>query len=138
MTCVDSNVLIDVLDDDPIWFAWSAAALNDAVGVGSVWVNPIVVGELSRGFDTIGALLSQLSAWDVEVSNLDPESAFMAGKRFQAFRRLREAGEVARVLPDFLIGAHALVLDQPLLTRDPRLYRRYFPELNLITPETQP
>jgi len=42
----------------------------------------------------------------------------------------------AHVLPDFLVAAHAIVLDQPLLTRDPALYRRYFPELSLITPET--
>jgi hypothetical protein len=72
------------------------------------------------------------------IQPLDVVSAFVAGKRFQAFRLVRTASENARVLPDFLIGAHALTLDVPLLTRDPRLYRRYFPDLSLITPETHP
>lgn len=135
MTLVDSNVVIDIVDRDPVWYEWSAAALAEAGGDGAQ-VDSIVIAELSRGYQTIAALRAKLDELELGVLPLDDASAFLAGKRFQDFRRSRVSNEKSRVLPDFLIGAHALTLDVPLLTRDPRLYRRYFPEIHLITPET--
>ena len=38
------------------------------------------------------------------------------------------------MLPDFFIGAHAVVAGMSLLTRDTRRYRSYFPTVVLITP----
>lgn len=134
MTCVDTNVIIDVLEQRTTWFAWSAAALADAAAT-QADISSIVVAELCRDFLSIGTLRAELALIEVKIIPLNDESAFIAGKRFQDFRREREKGENARVLPDFLIGAHALTLGTPLLTRDPRLYRRYFPDLTLITPE---
>lgn len=57
--------------------------------------------------------------------------------------RLREflervGGTKTGVLPDFFIGAHAAVSRLPLLTRDIRRYRTYFPAINLIAPGTDP
>lgn len=138
MTFVDSNVLIDALERDPVWFSWSSARLVEAGSAEKAYVDPIVVAELSRGFAALDELNARLRRFAVEVVPLDEETAFLAGKRFQEFRRTRAAEEPARVLPDFLIGAHALTLGVPLLTRDPRLYRRYFPDLALITPDTHP
>lgn len=135
MNCVDTNVLIDILDKDPIWFDWSAAAVAESSSDG-VSASAIVVAELSRGFNAFDELYATLDELDVVILSLDEASAFTGGKRFQEFRRVRKPGENARILPDFLIGAHALTLGVPLLTRDTRLYRRYFPELTLITPET--
>ena len=65
-------------------------------------------------------------------------AGFLAGRRFGEYRRDTRGQTRSRVLADFLIGAHAATLDQPLLTRDPTLHRRYFPDLTLITPETHP
>lgn len=138
MTFVDTNVLIDIFDRDLAWLHWSASKLAEVDGDIGVVTNTIVIAELSSGYPTVTELRAKLSEIAVAILPLNDESAFMAGKRFQAFRRAREAGDDARVLPDFLIGAHALILNRTLLTRDPRLYRRYFPELALITPETQP
>jgi predicted nucleic acid-binding protein len=135
VTFVDSNVIIDVLGRDSDWFDWSAAALTEAAS-NDAQISSIVVAELSRDYDSIASLRLELQSLDVSIVPLDDASAFEAGKRFQEFRRLRYASENARVLPDFLIGAHALMLQVPLLTRDPPLYRRYFPELTLITPES--
>lgn len=135
MTLIDSNVIIDVLDRDPTWFDWSAAALAEAAS-GNALINSIVVAELSRDFSSMAALRAEMQSLDVSIVSLDDASAFVAGRRYLEFRRGRGPSENARVLPDFLIGAHALTLQVPLLTRDPRLYRRYFPELTLITPET--
>lgn len=133
---VDSNVIIDVLKRDPIWFDWSSAALAEA-GSDGAQINPIVVAELSRDYVDYAELWADLQNLGIGSIALDEASAFVGGKRYQAFRGSREQGEQARVLPDFLIGAHALTLEMPLLTRDPRLYRHYFPELTLITPEAE-
>jgi predicted nucleic acid-binding protein len=57
---------------------------------------------------------------------------FAAGKAFRAYRDA--GGSRENVLLDFFIGAHALILGMPLLTRDPKPFRTYFPTLELITP----
>ena len=138
MTLVDTNVILDIFERDSVWFDWSLAKLAEAGGGEAAMVSSIVVAELSRDFDEVQPLEAKLDLLGLVVLPLDHFSAFTAGKRFQQFRRIRAATEGTRVLPDFLIGAHALTLEAPLLTRDPRLYRRYFPDLTLITPETHP
>ena len=134
MTLVDSNVIIDVLKKDPIWFGWSSVALAEA-GIEGAQVNAVVVAELSRDYADYGELSAELQSLGIGSVALDETSAFIGSKRFQDFRQSRHQDDKARVLPDFLIGAHALTLGVPLLTRDARLYRRYFPDLALITPE---
>lgn len=137
MTLIDTNVIIDIIDRDPFWFDWSTSHLAAAGGDGAM-INSIVVAELSRNYGSFADLEAEMQDLSIEVVALDEASAFVGGKRFQVYRSSREASGHARVLPDFLIGGHALTLNAPLLTRDPRLYRRYFPELTLITPETHP
>ena len=136
MILVDTNVIIDIFDRDPIWFEWSAGRLSEAAGEGEVAINAVVVAELSRSFKTLAALQQILLPFELQSRALDDASAFLAGKRFQEYRRTRQGVETARVLPDFLIGAQAIMLGATLLTRDARLYRRYFPDLTLLTPET--
>jgi predicted nucleic acid-binding protein len=57
---------------------------------------------------------------------------FLAGKAFVQYRR--SGGAKSNVLGDFFIGAHAAVAGLPVLTRDARRYRTYFPTVKLITP----
>jgi predicted nucleic acid-binding protein len=135
VTFIDTNIIIDIFGRDARWFDWSAARLSAAQDART---NAIVVAELSRNFARAADLWSKLGALGLTSVVLDDESGFLAGKRFQTYRTDRDGAERARVLPDFLIGAHAVMLKSPLLTRDPKLYRRYFPELTLITPETHP
>lgn len=138
MTFVDTNVLIDIFEDDADWLEWSMNQVSLAASRGELRVDPIVVAELSRGFDSCGSLRAALERMEIILAPLDEESAFLAGKRFQGYRRARDREGFGRVLPDFLIGAHALLLGETLLTRDSKVYRHYFPELTLITPETHP
>jgi len=70
---------------------------------------------------------------DVEVAELPRPALFLAGKAFVRYRR--EGGARQSVLSDFFIGAHAAVRDWPLLTRDVKRYRNYFPTVRLIAPE---
>lgn len=134
MTFVDSNVLIDVLEDVPDWVDWSSAALADAATESTLTINSVVVGELAAGYESLGALLAQIEELGILVEPLGNEPAFVAGRRFATYRR--SGRDRSAILSDFLIGAHALALGMPLLTRDTRIYRKHFPDLELITPGT--
>lgn len=133
MIFVDTNIFIDVAQRDPSWFAWSMAQLQAAGAQTQIVTNAIVIGELASGFPDLDDLLRQLALLSTVVMPIDEPVAFLAGQRFVAYRRT--GTDRRSMLPDFLIGAHALLLGARLLTRDPRLYRRFFPELSLITPE---
>jgi predicted nucleic acid-binding protein len=129
---VDSNVLLDVLTEDPEWFAWSSESLARCADEAEIVLNPIVYAEVSVGFDRIEEVESALPH-DVFVrSPLPWDAAFLAGKCFRAYKR--RGGQKRSPLPDFYIGAHAAVSGLSLLTRDPVRYRTYFPKLRLIAP----
>jgi predicted nucleic acid-binding protein len=132
-TLVDSNVLIDVLDQDPHWEAWSHAAMVEALEEGVLFVNPIVYAEISIGFSTAEACDLALSKRWVERIPMPWPASFLAGKAFLEYRR--SGGPRLSPLPDFFIGAHAAVGRHRLLTRDPTRYRAYFPTVDLISPE---
>lgn len=140
MILVDSNVLIDVLGVDQDWQPWSRNALRRLTASGSdLVINTVVLAEIAGNAPDTSALLLILAEIDVEVLTIDHHSAFVAGQTFRSYRRDKSAALGPKViLADLLIGAHAVVTGASLLTRDPRLYRRYFPDLTLITPETHP
>lgn len=133
-TLVDSNVLLDILTEDPVWEAWSAGALADAAEAGPLYINPIVYSEVSIRFTTIEALEEALPSQDYRREPIPWAAAFLAGKVFMDYRRNK--GTKSSTLPDFYIGAHAAVAGLDLLTRDVGRYRTYFPSVELITPAT--
>ena len=129
---VDSNVLLDILEDDPEWFDWSSKQISRCAEESILAINPIIYSEVSIGFNRVEELEEALPADIFERLPLPWEAAFLAGKCFLAYRR---AGGTRRSpLPDFFIGAHALVQGMSLLTRDATRYRSYFPKLTLIAP----
>jgi len=129
---IDSNVLLDVLTEDPSWYDWSSAALEKCANESSLYINPIIYAEVSVGFDKIEDLEAALPEEIFRRLHLPLEAAFLAGKAFLQYRR--QGGTRSTTLPDFFIGAHAAVSGLRLLTRDERRYRRYFPKLSLIAP----
>jgi predicted nucleic acid-binding protein len=132
MILVDSNVIIDVLTQDPSWQAWSDAALSDAADRDEVAINPIIYAEIASGFATMSDLDSHLGADVFRRLALPYEAGFVAGRAFVEYRR--RGGVRASPLPDFYIGAHAAVSGFSLLTRDARRYAGYFPKVRLIAP----
>jgi hypothetical protein len=131
-TLVDSNVILDILTEDPDWLDWSASALARQADAGSLVVNQVIYAEVAARFDRIEDLEEALP---VEYYRRDPlpwEAAFLAGRCFVRYRRA--GGQRRAPLPDFYIGAHALVSGLTLLTRDARRYRTYFPKLRVIAP----
>ena len=133
-TLVDSNVLLDILTEDPVWEDWSTNALADAAEAGPLCINPIVYAEVSIRFTTVEALEDALPPQDYRREPIPWAAAFLAGKVFLDYRRNK--GTKSTTLPDLFIGAHAAVADLDLLTRDVGRYRTYFPTVALIAPES--
>jgi len=129
---VDTNVLIDVTTEDPTWFEWSRQELNAAAARDELSINVVVYAELSIRYDTIDQVDRVIEDLGVILEPIPPAALFSAGKAFQRYRSA--GGARTGVLPDFFLGAHAVTIGAPLLTRDTRRYRTYFPELRLISP----
>jgi predicted nucleic acid-binding protein len=131
-TLVDSNVLLDVITEDPSWFDWSSRALERAAEESALVINPIIYGEVSVGFHRIEDLDVALPPASIRRDPLPWSAAFLAGKCFLAYRK--GGGSKRSSLPDFYIGAHAAVGGMRLLTRDSARYRTYFPALEIVSP----
>ncbi|NJK42810.1 MAG: type II toxin-antitoxin system VapC family toxin [Aquincola sp.] len=130
MLLVDTNVLVDVLQNDPQWAEWSIAQLRAQAQLHQLVINPVVYAELSLSFSTIEALDRVLAMMEVTMHEVPRPALFLAGKAYLLYRR--RGGGKAQVLPDFFIGAHAAVEGWPLLTRDASRFRTYFPSLEVV------
>ena len=132
MILVDTNVLLDLVTDDPDWAEWSLARLEEAALAGPVLINDIAYAETSIRYHRIEDLDAMLARAMIEIAATPRSALFLAEKAFQRYRTA--GGTRTGVLPDFFIGAHAAVEAWPLLTRDAGRYRRYFPKVALIAP----
>lgn len=132
MTLVDTNVLLDLVTNDAQWADWSIRQLDAAALQGPLLINDVVYAELSVRFAAIETLEQALNEVAISVAAMPRSALFLAGKVFQRYRAA--GGTRTGVLPGFFIGAHAAVAGLPLLTRDARRYRSYFPSVALLTP----
>lgn len=132
-TLVDSNVLLDVIRDDPAWSSWSAESLARVADEGPLVINSIIYAEVSTTYATVEEVDAALAEAALVRSEVPWPAAFLAGRCHVEYRR--RGGARARTLPDFFIGAHAAVLGMRLLTRDAARYRTYFPSVDIIAPD---
>jgi predicted nucleic acid-binding protein len=132
VTLVNSNVLLDVFIQTPGWWEWSLARLEDAARQGPLLINDVIFAETSIRFPVIEDFEAALSQAGITVAPIPRMALFLAGKASVQYRNA--GGARSSVLPDFFIGAHAAVEQLPLLTRDTRRYRTYFPTVTLIAP----
>ena len=137
MTCfIDSNILIDIIDRDPAWASWSESQVDRLAADGPLIINPIVYAEVSIYFDSEDEVERALNFTGLRREPLPWQAAFLAGRAFLSYRR--RGGHRRSPLPDFYIGSHAAALGYTLLTRDPTRYRDYFPQLQIVAPDTHP
>jgi predicted nucleic acid-binding protein len=135
-TLVDSNVLLDVLSEDADWVAWAMDKLRASREAGPLVINPLIYAETAPSFDDIVGFDRILESNGIAREDLPWDAAYLAGQRHAIYRK--KGGSRERTLPDFLIGAHAVVKRHRLLTRDARRFRSYFPSLDIIAPDTHP
>jgi predicted nucleic acid-binding protein len=133
VTLIDTNVLLDLVTDDPDWADWSIEQLEAAALRGPLLINDVIYAELAVRYEHIERLEAFLAEAGLDVAAMPRSALFLAGKVFQKYRKA--GGSRAGVLPDFFIGAHAAVDQLDLLTRDTARYRTYFPTVRLITPD---
>ena len=132
MILVDSCVLLDLIDNDPVWKGWSARQIFNHSIVEDLFLNPIVYAEISVRYGDEKDVDRILGASGLRFMGIPRQAAFMAAKAYQQYRRM--GGPRTSLLPDFFIGAHAAVLGATILTRDTRRYTAYFPTVPLIAP----
>lgn len=132
ITAADSNVLLDIITANLRFGMSSRAAFDQARLEGTIIVCDVVWGEVMAGFNEPKVGADALAALRAEYVPLSRDSASLAGQIWRKYRRA--GGSRQRLLPDFLIGAHALHHADRLLTRDRGFYRPYFPELELLDP----
>jgi predicted nucleic acid-binding protein len=132
MVLIDTSVLLDVLENDSEWAPWSQDQLDAAAATDSLAINPIIYSELSMAFARIEELDTVIEEASLNIEVIPREALFLAGKVFLTYRKSK--GTKHNVPPDFFIGAHAAVMQWPILTRDVGRYRTHFPSVQLITP----
>ena len=132
MLLVDTNVLVDVLQDDPHWADRSTAQMRAQASIHQLVINPVIYAELSLSFSTLEALDAVVATLALDLREIPRPALFLAAKAYAQYRK--RGGAKLQVLPDFFIGAHAAVEGWPLLTRDANRFRSYFPSLEVLTP----
>ena len=133
MTLVDTNVVVDVLTADPNWMDWSARRLANCSESGPLYINEITYAELAVRIEVQTLLTRVLADLSLQLDRTPLHALFRVGRAFSRYRAA--GGPRASLIPDFFIGAHAEVRRLPILTRDVRRYRVYFPRVRLIAPE---
>jgi hypothetical protein len=132
MLIVDTNVLVDVLGNDPEWADWSIRQLRSQAQVHELAITPVIYAELSLTFESVASLDSAVAGMQLTMTEPTRDALFLAGKAYVKYRR--SGGGKHNVLADFFIGAQAAVSRCGILTRDPKRYRNYFPGVPLVTP----
>jgi len=137
MIAVDTSVLIDLLGEDARADA-AEACLRMALGSGPVGVCDVVVSEVTAGLGHGSQVMDALEEMGLEFSAIEQRAAVRAGEMQRKYKeRLRTAGlpvPAPRTIPDFLVGAHALLQCTALITRDAGFFRDYFKGLKVIVP----
>ncbi len=131
---VDSNIIIDVFLNDPIWADWSESTLEKYIHYATLYINSIVYSEISIGFELIEDLEFAIAKAGFQMLEIPKEALFLAGKAFLKYRKNK--GVKRSPFPDFYIGAQAAVLGMELITRDLNRYQHYFPTVRLISPQS--
>ena len=131
---VDSCILLDLLTNDPDWADWAEKILGQYSQTNTLYINSIIYTEVSIGFKRIEEVEDAINQTGIKVLEIPREALFLAGKVFFNYRKSK--GTKHLTLPDFYIGAHAIVSTFDLITRDISKFKTYFPNLNLIYPKT--
>jgi predicted nucleic acid-binding protein len=131
LTAVDTSVLLDVLLDDPLHASASVSALHQAAAQGSLVISETALAEIVPVLPP-GECVQFLADWNLRFLPTTQPVAILAGEMYRTF--LQRGGKRGRMVPDFMIAAHAQQLADRLLTRDRGYYRDYFTELHLWYP----
>lgn len=128
---VDTNIILDVITDDPNWADWSIDILENYSSDGLI-VNSAIYAELSFGIETISDVDNLIRNFGLLYKDVPRLGLFKAAKAFREYKKRK--GSKDFVLPDFFIGGHAEAIGVAIITRDVNRYKTYFPNVQIIHP----
>ena len=132
MIATDSSLLIDLIGDSVDALA-AAAAVRQALHIGPVVLCEVALAEVCTSLKGGSQVLQYLEEVGIAYSAMEPKSALRAGEMQRRYRQ--RGGNRSRTVADFLIGAHAMMQCDALITRDDGFYRDYFKGLKVIVPK---
>ena len=128
---IDTNVILDIVIDDATWAQRADEALRKHRSDGA-FINPVIYAELCTGAPTQDYVDEAIQDLKLDYREIPLSGLFIAAKAYKIYRA--NGGNKTSPLPDFFIGAHAQLLGCPIITRDLKRYRTYFPTVELIAP----
>ena len=134
MIAIDSSVIIDLLTNDADASESAEASLRQALSVGPVVICDVVLAEVTTALKNGAESLEALEDMGIAYLPLESKSAIRAGEMQRRYRQ--RGGKRERTIPDFLVGAHAMLQCSALITRDGGFFRDYFKGLKVIVPQT--
>jgi len=132
ISAIDSCIILDFLGADPIHGVGSRELLRQALNDGALIISDVVYAEIAPQFDSQAELSAALNRLDIALVDNGADVAFLAGQKWGQYRR--SGGTRARLLADFMIGAHAQIHADRFITRDRGFYRSYFGDLTILEP----
>lgn len=129
---VDSNIIIDIAGTGGQWTEWSMKQVS--LYAGTMSINPVIYSELCSPWDSVTEVDNLIAYLGLNYLEIPKEALFLAAQAFKLYR-LRGGSKTAP-LPDFFIGAHAAASGVPIITRNVKRYKAYFPTVTLISPQS--
>lgn len=127
---IDTNILIDITQNNPDWIEWSFSALHHC---NERLINPVIFSEFCGGYESLKEVMEECITLELVFCETPPEALMAASQAFRNYKQ--QGGTKNSTLPDFFIGAHAAAIGVPIITRDTAKYKTYFPHVELISPE---
>ncbi len=128
---VDTNVIIDIITDDSNWADWSIKAMEQHADH-DLLINPAIYAELCFGYNSVEEVDYLIRQFGLKFQEVPKAGLFRAAKAFKQYKK--RGGSKDFVLPDYFIGGHAEASNYPIMTRDIKRYKSYFPAIDLICP----
>ena len=135
-TIPDSNIVLDLISGESVFSVWSRRMLEKCAQQGKLLTNAVVFAESSATFAAWQDAAKIFEDLEFVYEDIEKDVAHLAGRIHAEYRS--KGGQRERTLPDFFIGAHAVISSSRILTRDVKRYRTYFPDVEVISPDTHP
>ncbi|MBI4908009.1 MAG: type II toxin-antitoxin system VapC family toxin [Acidobacteria bacterium] len=132
ISAVDTNILLDILIPNPLWFERSLTTVESSASAGGLVICDTVYAELCCHFASQKDCDSFLDENEIQVESLSRHALYESARAWRAYRKA--GGKRERILPDFMVGSHALHQASRLVSRDGGFYRTYFPNLQILDP----
>ncbi len=153
ITAVDTNILLDILIADKKHFTDSKNVIDVHIEKGQLIISEVVYAELASQFAPESELKDFLSSTSIKLVHSNEKALALSGERWKGYSKRRkkelqcsECGKFVtahcdncnsiissrqRMVSDFMIGAHALVHADLLLSRDRGFYKTYFKDVDV-------